>query len=60
MNGEWLCVVPFWAAWPYETMLLPLRHTLSFKDLDDAQRDGIENKLLAFSAAVFSVYPFSV
>ncbi|XP_063544983.1 probable galactose-1-phosphate uridylyltransferase [Cydia strobilella] len=25
MNEEWVVLVPYWAAWPYETMLLPRR-----------------------------------
>jgi len=25
-NDHWLVLVPFWAVWPYETMLLPKRH----------------------------------
>jgi UDPglucose--hexose-1-phosphate uridylyltransferase len=26
-NDDWLCVVPYWAVWPYETMILPrIRH----------------------------------
>lgn len=39
-NDEWVCMVPFWAAWPYETMLIPLKHTLRFNDLTDSQREG--------------------
>ena len=23
---HWLAVVPYWASWPYETMLLPKTH----------------------------------
>jgi len=32
-NGSWLAVVPFWAAWPFEIMLLPLVHCPGFADL---------------------------
>ena len=39
-NDEWICVVPFWAMWPYETMLIPLKHTLRFNDLTESQRQG--------------------
>lgn len=27
-NENWVVLVPFWAVWPYETMLLPKRHIL--------------------------------
>ncbi|VDP37922.1 unnamed protein product [Soboliphyme baturini] len=32
-NSHWLCLVPFWAVWPYETMLLPKRHVLRLSEL---------------------------
>ena len=25
MNNDWLALVPYWAIWPYETMILPRR-----------------------------------
>lgn len=28
-NEDWLVVVPFWAVWPFETMLLPRRRVIS-------------------------------
>ena len=37
-NSDWLCVVPYWAMWPYETMLLPKRHILRLQDLTDSER----------------------
>ena len=35
---EWLAVVPYWAAWPFETLLLPKRHTRRLPDLDTRQQ----------------------
>jgi UDPglucose--hexose-1-phosphate uridylyltransferase len=40
-TGEWLVVVPFWAAWPFETLLVPKRPTARLTDLDDASRDDL-------------------
>jgi UDPglucose--hexose-1-phosphate uridylyltransferase len=37
----WLVVVPFWAAWPFETMLVPTAPAARLADLDDACRDGL-------------------
>lgn len=34
---HWLAVVPYWAAWPFETLLLPKAHVLRLDDLDSAQ-----------------------
>lgn len=44
-NDEWLVVVPYWAVWPFETLLLPKRHVLRIPDLDDAQRVGLADIL---------------
>lgn len=40
-NADWVVVVPFWAEWPFETMILPRTHVLRFTDLDDRQRNNL-------------------
>jgi len=40
-NEHWLAVVPYWAVWPFETLLLPRRHVLRLPDLSDPERDGL-------------------
>jgi len=40
-NEDWLAVVPYWAVWPYELLLLPRRHVLRLPDLTDGERDGL-------------------
>ncbi len=37
----WLLLVPFWASWPFETLLVPLSPAARLADLDDASRDGL-------------------
>ncbi|MBK4714514.1 MULTISPECIES: galactose-1-phosphate uridylyltransferase [Tenebrionibacter/Tenebrionicola group] len=37
-TGHWLAVVPYWAAWPFETLLLPKTQVLRLPELSDAQR----------------------
>jgi UDPglucose--hexose-1-phosphate uridylyltransferase len=44
-NEEWIAVVPFWAVWPFETMLLPARHVGSIPEMDAASRDGLADLL---------------
>jgi len=36
-NNEWVAVVPWWATWPYETLLLPRRHVKRMPDLSDQE-----------------------
>lgn len=38
---HWLAVVPYWAAWPFETLLLPKAHIKRITDLSDAQRTDL-------------------
>lgn len=40
-NDHFLALVPFWATWPFETMLLSKRHVASLADLGDDERDGL-------------------
>ncbi|MFV0335063.1 MAG: UDP-glucose--hexose-1-phosphate uridylyltransferase [Tropicimonas sp.] len=44
-NDDWLAVVPFWAVWPFETLVLPRRHVLRLPDLESAERDGLADLL---------------
>lgn len=36
-NDHFVVVVPFWAVWPFETMLLPRRHLGALTELTDAE-----------------------
>jgi UDPglucose--hexose-1-phosphate uridylyltransferase len=44
-NDTWAAVVPFWAKWPFETLLAPLRPVQSMAALDEAERDGLADLL---------------
>nr|WP_154325181.1 galactose-1-phosphate uridylyltransferase [Pantoea sp. 201603H] len=38
---HWLAVVPWWAAWPFETLLLPKAHIQRLIDVNDEQREDL-------------------
>ncbi|MCK8182679.1 galactose-1-phosphate uridylyltransferase [Erwinia amylovora] len=38
---HWLAVVPWWAAWPFETLLLPKTPVKRLTELSDGQRDDL-------------------
>ena len=40
-NDTWVALVPFWAVWPFETMVLPKRQVSCLAELQDAERDGL-------------------
>jgi UDPglucose--hexose-1-phosphate uridylyltransferase len=44
-NDEFVVLVPFWAAWPFETLVLPRGHHGAFPDLNEHQRDGLADIL---------------
>lgn len=38
MNDCWVVLVPYWATWPFETMLLPRRHVLRLTDITEQEK----------------------
>lgn len=40
-NEHWLIVVPFWAIWPFELLLLPQRHILHLPDLNEVEQTSL-------------------
>jgi UDPglucose--hexose-1-phosphate uridylyltransferase len=44
-NESFLVVVPFWAVWPFETMVLAKEHIGAIDRLNDKQRDGLADIL---------------
>lgn len=44
-NADWLVVVPYWAIWPFETLLLPKRHVLRLTDLTGDERNSLSDML---------------
>lgn len=63
-NAHWLAVVPFWALWPFETMLLPRRHVLRLFELTNEERDALAEilkRLLTRYDNLFEVsFPYSM
>ena len=44
-NEHWLVVVPFWAEWPFETLLVPRDVVHRLPELHDQQREALANIL---------------
>ncbi len=47
-NDHWAAVVPYWATWPYELLLLPRRHVLRLPDLTDEERSSLADIMKRF------------
>ncbi|KAF9973286.1 hypothetical protein BGZ73_003485 [Actinomortierella ambigua] len=44
-NASFICVVPFWAIWPFETLVLAKQHVATLADLNDQQKQDLANIL---------------
>lgn len=44
-NEHFVVLVPFWAVWPFETLVLPRAHVGALPDLEAEQRDGLADVL---------------
>ncbi|MEM7331942.1 MAG: UDP-glucose--hexose-1-phosphate uridylyltransferase [Chloroflexota bacterium] len=63
-NEHWLCVVPFWAVWPFELMLLPKRHVLRIPDLSADEQaslaDIMKRLLIKYDNLFETSFPYSM
>jgi UDPglucose--hexose-1-phosphate uridylyltransferase len=44
-NESWAALVPFWAVWPFELLLLPKQQVARIEDLTDTQRSDLASIL---------------
>jgi UDPglucose--hexose-1-phosphate uridylyltransferase len=63
-NAHFVALVPFWAVWPFETMVVPRRAVTTIDAFEDAERDGLADifkRLLTRYDNLFAVsFPYSM
>jgi UDPglucose--hexose-1-phosphate uridylyltransferase len=63
-NDRWVAVVPWWAMWPFETLLMPRRHTLRLTDLDAGERrslaEMLKKLLTAYDRLFRTSFPYTM
>jgi len=63
-NDRFVAVVPFWAVWPFEALVMGRRHIQSFADLDACERDALGDVLRRLTSqydALFDApFPYSM
>ncbi|MGB7340537.1 MAG: UDP-glucose--hexose-1-phosphate uridylyltransferase [Phototrophicaceae bacterium] len=63
-NEDWIVVVPFWATWPFETLVLPKYRIQQMSDLDDSQSqalaDVLKNLLVRYDNLFEVSFPYSM
>jgi UDPglucose--hexose-1-phosphate uridylyltransferase len=61
-NESWVVVVPYWAYWPYETLVVPRRPVAALTDLEPDECDGLatilQTMLQAFDALFDTPFPY--
>ncbi|WP_163937812.1 UDP-glucose--hexose-1-phosphate uridylyltransferase [Paraferrimonas sp. SM1919] len=55
-NESWLVVVPYWAAWPFETLLICKVEAVSFDDLSEADMHGLSEALQILTVKYDNVF----
>lgn len=58
-NDEWIVLVPFWAVWPFETILLPKRHVLRINELNSKEKDSLAEILKKFLTKYDNLFEIS-
>ena len=63
-DDDWLVVVPFWAAWPFETLIIPRRPVARLPDLDEHQRASLSERLVqllrGYDGLFDETFPYSM
>lgn len=63
-NDTFLVVVPFWAVWPFEVMVLPKTHIGSLPELDDKQKtdlaDAVRRVTCRYDNLFKTSFPYSM
>ena len=55
-NEHFVTVVPFWAVWPFEVMILPVRHVADLESMNDAERNGLAEMLRSVTGTYDKVF----
>jgi UDPglucose--hexose-1-phosphate uridylyltransferase len=58
-TAHWIAIVPYWASWPFETLLLPRFAVQRLADLEAAQRNDLALTLKALTARYDNLFQCS-
>jgi UDPglucose--hexose-1-phosphate uridylyltransferase len=58
-NEAWVVVVPFWAVWPFETMVIPVRMVDDLRALTGDERDQLADILRRLTVRYDNLFPCS-
>jgi UDPglucose--hexose-1-phosphate uridylyltransferase len=63
-NSHFIAVVPFWATWPFETLILPRAHVSAVDELSPAHRNAfaqiLKDTILRYDALFDVSFPYTM
>lgn len=63
-NAHWVMLVPYWATWPFELLLVPRRHVLRLPDLTAEERQSLaeilKRSLTRYDNLFETSFPYSM
>jgi UDPglucose--hexose-1-phosphate uridylyltransferase len=63
-NEHFVALVPYWAVWPFETMIVGRRHAGSLADLNDAERNDLaaimRNLTIRYDNLFTTAFPYTM
>lgn len=63
-NGSFVALVPYWAVWPFETMILPRRHSSSIITLTSEEKSDLAEIMIrlgiCYDNLFLSSFPYSM
>ncbi len=63
-NQDWIALVPFWAVWPFEILLVPKRHRLRLSELAQTERislaKALKSILIRYDNLFETEFPYSM
>jgi len=63
-NDDWIAVVPYWAMWPFEILLMPKRHVQRLPDTTEGERtalaDILKRLLTKYDNLFETSFPYSM
>ncbi len=59
VNASFVALVPYWAVWPFETMIVSRRPVSGIDELEDAERDGLAGILKSVTTRYDNLFRIS-
>ena len=63
-NDDWVALVPFWAVWPFETMVIPRRRIPDLPSISRSERDAlaalISRLMVRYDNLFQTTFPYSM